>query len=169
MGQKAFTLVELLVVVTLIGILASVSLAVFSNYTDNAKATAAKSNHKFFVDYANSLLATCHLGEKNISLKVSHSGLPQKYSCNSAMQNFLNLYATHLWNYKKINNPYRKDQPAFRATTLQNSTYGDRGYTNMWIVGSSPYAPIKVSTMVKEGEVLETTIVICLAGGCGYK
>ena len=51
MNQKAFTLVELLMVVTLIGILASVSLTVFSNYTDNAKATTAKSNHKFFVDY----------------------------------------------------------------------------------------------------------------------
>ena len=64
MSQKAFTLVELLVVVTLIGILASVSLAVFSNYTDNAKATAAKSNHNSVKKWIQNELQKCNVGER---------------------------------------------------------------------------------------------------------
>ena len=42
----------------------------------------------------------------------------------------------------------------------------DRGYVDMWTVGSSPKAPINVSVMYKDGETLTSTITTCLAGGC---
>ena len=105
------------------------------------------------------------MGETNIELKVNTNSLPQSYNCSDAIQNFLNLLATHLGDYKKAKNPYRPDQPSFRAGAPGN-TPSDLGYVDMWTVGSSPKAPINVSVMFKDGERLTSTITTCLAGGC---
>ena len=103
------------------------------------------------------------MGETKIELKVNTHSLPQTYNCSDAIQNFLNLLATHLGDYKKAKNPYRPDQPSFRAGAPGN-TPSDLGYVDMWTVGSSPKAPINVSVMYKDGERLTSTITTCLAG-----
>ena len=164
-NKNGFTLIELLVVVAIIGILAAVGVVAYNGYTASAKANSSKANYKQYINYANSLLMKCHMGETKIELKVNSHSLPQTYNCSDAIQNFLNLLATHLGDYKKAKNPYRSDQPSFRAGAPGN-TPSDLGYVDMWTVGSSPKAPINVSVMYKDGERLTSTITTCLAGGC---
>ena len=169
MKQKGFTLIELLVVVAIIGILAAIGVATFGGFQGASKANATKANHKEFINYASSLLMKCHMGETKIDLMVNPQSLPQSYNCADSLGNFLNLFQTHLWYYKKISNPYRPDQPAFRSGSPEDTLKGRLGYVNMWIVGSSPSAPVNVLTEYEEGKTLTTTITICLAGGCDYQ
>ena len=166
---KGFTLIELLVVVAIIGILAAIGVATFGGFQGASKANATKANHKEFINYASSLLMKCHMGETKIDLMVNPQSLPQSYNCADSLGNFLNLFQTHLWYYKKISNPYRPDQPAFRSGSPEDTLKGRLGYVNMWIVGSSPSAPVNVLTEYEEGKTLTTTITICLAGGCDYQ
>ena len=100
--NKGFTLIELLVVVAIIGILAAIGVATFGGFQGASKANATKANHKEFINYASSLLMKCHMGETKIDLMVHPQSLPQSYNCADSLGNFLGLFQTHLWNYKKI-------------------------------------------------------------------
>ena len=155
-GNKGFTLIELLVVVAIIGILAAVGVVAYNGYTASAKANSSKANYKQYINYANSLLMKCHMGENKIELKVNTHSLPQTYNCNDAIQNFKS-FCNSFGDYKKAKNPYRPDQPSFRAGAPGN-TPSDLGYVDMWTVGSSSKAPINVSVMYKDGETLTTQL-----------
>ena len=64
MKQKGFTLIELLVVVAIIGILAAVGVVAYSGYTNAAKKTVSKSNHRAVVNYIKNEIAKCEIKEK---------------------------------------------------------------------------------------------------------
>ena len=59
MKQKAFTLIELLVVVAIIGILAAVGVVAYNGYTNAAKRSATKANHKQVVQMVSAELLKC--------------------------------------------------------------------------------------------------------------
>ena len=166
--KKGFTLVELLIVVAILGILVAVGVVSGNRYIESAKANVTKTNYKNFINEVSSLLMKCHMGDDKIYLKINEEYAPYNYECNSAIGNFLTLYRTHLDEYKRLRNPYRPDQPAFSYGPPQDTLKGRLGYVNMWIEGSSPYAPIKVFTEYEEGKVLQSTILTCLAGGCDF-
>ena len=105
--------------VAILGVLAAVGIVSFGGYLGNAKENAAKANYKNFTQYAQSLLMKCHLGETKVYLKVNNESLHQSYNCEDAIQNFLNLFATHLRDFKGYKNPFRLDQPAMRASSLK--------------------------------------------------
>ena len=97
MSCKAFTLIELLVVVAIIGILAAVGVVAYNGYTAiSAQANSSKANYKQYINYANSLLMKCHMGETKIELKVNTHSLPQTYNCSDAIQNFLKSFS-NIW------------------------------------------------------------------------
>ena len=66
MKQKAFTLVELLVVVAIIGILAAVGVVAYNGYTSAAKKAVIKANHKLIVKYIQNEWAKCETGETSV-------------------------------------------------------------------------------------------------------
>ena len=56
---KAFTLIELLIVVAIIGILSGVGIPMYNGYMANAKLSCSTSNHKTMVSYTNHALLKC--------------------------------------------------------------------------------------------------------------
>ena len=66
MNRKAFTLIELLVVVAIIGILAAVGVVAYNGYTNSAKASVAKANHKIMIKILTAEVMKCNLGEDTI-------------------------------------------------------------------------------------------------------
>ena len=64
MKRNGFTLIELLVVVAIIGILAAVGVVAYSGYTNAAKKTVSKSNHRAVVNYIKNEIAKCEIKEK---------------------------------------------------------------------------------------------------------
>ena len=59
MKQRGFTLIELLVVVAIIGILAAVGVVAYNGYTNAAKRSATKANHKQVVQMVSAELLKC--------------------------------------------------------------------------------------------------------------
>ena len=58
---KAFTLIELLIVVAIIGILSGVGIPMYNGYMANAKLGCSTSNHKTMVSYTNHALLKCSI------------------------------------------------------------------------------------------------------------
>ena len=66
MKQRAFTLMELMIVVVIIGILSAVGMVMFGGQAEKAKIAAAKSNHKNVIKYMTAEITKCELGEETV-------------------------------------------------------------------------------------------------------
>ena len=95
---KALTLIELLVVVVIIGTLASVGVVVYGKYTDAAKNSIIKSNHKKIFEIIKADIANCYIsGGKNAELvRFERSGgktfRERKTRCRDAFSNNLQVH-----------------------------------------------------------------------------
>ena len=65
-NHKAFTLIELLIVVAIIGILAGVGIPMYNGYMANAKINAVKQQHAQVVSYLSAEFQKCHMGSSTI-------------------------------------------------------------------------------------------------------
>ena len=97
MKQKAFILIELLVVVAIIGILAAVGVVAYNGYTGAAQKAVTKQNFKNTVRYFTSEVTKC---EMDSSQKVF--GLPCPVQVTNAYQECAAVYLS--WRYS-IRNP----------------------------------------------------------------
>ena len=68
MNRKAFTLIELLVVVAIIGILAAVGVVAYDKYTVGAKKIVTKTQFYTFIEFVESTLALCYMGNDYVKL-----------------------------------------------------------------------------------------------------
>ena len=74
MNHKAFTLIELLIVVAIIGILAAVGVTTFSGFQEKAKISTSKANHQTVVKKLNILIQECQMSENGkvkLMLKIN--------------------------------------------------------------------------------------------------
>ena len=62
MKQKAFTLMELMIVIVIIGILSAVGMVMFGGQAEKAKIAASKANHKQVVKFIYVSVTSCQLG-----------------------------------------------------------------------------------------------------------
>ena len=66
MNRKAFTLMELMIVIVIIGILSAVGMVMFGGQSEKAKIAATKANHKNIVKYMTVEVLSCSLGESSV-------------------------------------------------------------------------------------------------------
>ena len=66
MKGKAFTLMELMIVIVIIGILSAVGMVMFGGQSEKAKIAVAKSNHKSATKYIKIEVMKCDLGETSV-------------------------------------------------------------------------------------------------------
>ena len=70
--KKAFTLIELLIVVAIIGILAGVGVPMYNGYMATAKVQSATTNHKNVKSFVAATLTKCSTGSSYVTLGSSN-------------------------------------------------------------------------------------------------
>ena len=70
--KKAFTLIELLIVVAIIGILAGVGVPMYNGYMATAKVNSAQTNHANIKSFVSATLTKCSAGSQYVMLGSSN-------------------------------------------------------------------------------------------------
>ena len=123
--KKAFTLIELLIVVAIIGILAGVGVPMYNGYMATAKVQSATTNHKNIKSFVAATLTKCSTGSQYVTL-----GSSNRY-CNQNASTWASYFITYFNSINK--NPYGKN--VFNGTDSATSSGGPRlGLTG---IGSS--------------------------------
>ena len=121
MKQRAFTLMELMIVIVIIGILSAVGMVMFGGQAEKAKIAVTKSNHKNAVKYIKYEAMKCQMGAltilpltKNKTKSLTCAGLSAKTivdyigdhgNFNGEVLDFKNPYwpaprgYSHIWEY----------------------------------------------------------------------
>jgi len=102
MARKAFTLIEVLVVVMIMGILSSLGVIGYNNYTATAKDSATKANYETINKLSESEFAKCKLN-KNSKIFNNHD-------CKSTTPPTVAQLDDYFTNTQKLKNPYDQKQ-----------------------------------------------------------
>jgi len=104
MTQKAFTLMELMIVIVIIGILAAVGMVTFGGQSEKAKIAVAKSNFATVVKYISIEKTKCEL---DIDETIFDGNLTCSNLSKSNMPAVLISNNTAMALNKKLENPYK--------------------------------------------------------------
>ena len=96
--KKAFTLIELLIVVAIIGILAGVGVPMYNGYMATAKVNSATMNHANIKSFVSATLTKCSAGSQYVTL-----GSSNRY-CNQNARAWAGYFSTYFASINK--NPY---------------------------------------------------------------
>lgn len=133
--KKAFTLIELLIVVAIIGILAGVGVPMYNGYMASAKVESAKTNHSNIKSYVAATLTKCAVDSSQIINLGS-----RRVRCNYSASQWANEFATY---FNKLNkNPYGGNSSARRVGS--SSTLGE---TSIYYSGSNT---IRIRTRISD-------------------
>ena len=102
MVKKAFTLIEVLVAVIIMGILSSLGVIGYNNYTASVKDTATKANYETINKLSESEFAKCKLN-KNSKIFNNHD-------CKSSTPPTIAQLDDYFTNSQKLKNPYDQKQ-----------------------------------------------------------
>ena len=160
MKQKGFSLIELLVVVAIIGILAAVGIVAYSGYTESAKNTIVKQNHKTIVSLLTREVTKCEI-EGQLERLTWPKGVPKIYTrCDTPFdQGILQQHFMELG----FKNPYiksSKPRPLDRKWDESAVVAGQGkviGTSYVLNIASSSYPrPLRITTLLSDGK---TTLV----------
>ena len=98
MKKKAFTLIELLIVVAIIGILAGVGIPMYNGYMATAKVQSSATNHANVKSFVAATLTKCSTGSQYVTL-----GSSNRY-CNQNASTWASYFRTYFTSINK--NPY---------------------------------------------------------------
>ena len=80
-AKQAFTLMELMIVIVIIGILAAVGIVMFGGQAEKAKISSSKANHKNICKYVTVEWQMCQMGQDKIfEGEISCSAILTKYN-----------------------------------------------------------------------------------------
>jgi len=114
--KKAFTLIELLIVVAIIGILAGVGVPMYNGYMATAKVQSSATNHANVKSFVASTLTKCSAGSTSVVL-----GSTTRY-CNQSAANWAGYFITYFNSINK--NPYGTN--VFNGTDSATPSGGPR-------------------------------------------
>ena len=114
--KKAFTLIELLIVVAIIGILAGVGVPMYNGYMATAKVQSSATNHKNIKSFVAATLTKCSTGSTSVVL-----GSTTRY-CNQSAANWAGYFITYFNSINK--NPYGTN--VFNGTDSATPSGGPR-------------------------------------------
>ena len=115
--KKAFTLIELLIVVAIIGILAGVGVPMYNGYMATAKVQSTATNHANVKSFVASTLTKCSAGSTTVTL-----GSTARY-CNQSASAWASYFRTYFNSINK--NPYGGG--AYVTTTSSSPVKGATG------------------------------------------
>ena len=115
--KKAFTLIELLIVVAIIGILAGVGVPMYNGYMATAKVQSTATNHANVKSFVASTLTKCSAGSTTVTL-----GSTARY-CNQSASAWASYFRTYFNSINK--NPYGGG--AYVTTTTSSPVKGATG------------------------------------------
>jgi len=96
--KKAFTLIELLIVVAIIGILAGVGVPMYNGYMATAKVNSASTNHANVKSFVSATLTKCSAGSQYVMLGSSNR------QCSQSAGSWASYFRTYFNSINK--NPY---------------------------------------------------------------
>ena len=123
---KAFTLMELMIVIVIIGILAAVGMVTFGGQAGKAKIASTKSIHKQVVTYITVEMMNCSMGETKT---MANNLTCQGRTAASVVAAAVNAQKT------EHENPYQQDQAAVRSGG-NNTATGDAGFISLSVSGT---------------------------------
>ena len=124
---KAFTLMELMIVIVIIGILAAVGMVTFGGQAGKAKIASTKSIHKQVVTYITVEMMNCSMGEtKTMNDKLTCQGR----TAASVVAAAVTAQST------EHKNPYDVDKAAVTSGGSNTAT-GDAGYVRLSVSGTN--------------------------------
>ena len=116
--KKAFTLIELLIVVAIIGILAGVGVPMYNGYMATAKVQSSATNHANVKSFVSATLTKCSAGSTYVMLGSYNR------QCNQTASSWSSYFRTYF-------------------NSINKNPYGGTGY-----VTTTSSSPIKGGTMI---------------------
>ena len=156
--KKAFTLIELLIVVAIIGILAGVGIPMYNGYMTKAKIETVRTNYVTAKNFISSSFVSCNTGTPYIEL--NYSGLNFKISCNKTAEEMNDNFG-HYLESTGMKNPYYKDVGVYGIDLSGNyKKHGvcSLGYICMYGSGNKIY--IAANTDDEDGVVYLKDIIV---------
>ena len=118
--KKAFTLIELLIVVAIIGILAGVGVPMYNGYMASAKVESAKTNHSNLKSFMAATITKCSTLGGTATVKVGSATA----RCNYSASSWASVFTTYANALNK--NPYggvSASRTSSSSTVGQNAIY----------------------------------------------
>ena len=130
MNHKAFTLMELMIVIVIIGILAAVGMVMFGGQSEKAKKNVAEANYNKIVNFVKMQSAICEAGGSN---KIfGNNSCPITNSVPGAQSGWCGIFGDYFLKDAKFENPFGGS--AFGVGNSQQD-----GITSCVLCNRSPY------------------------------
>lgn len=123
--SKAFTLIELLIVLIIIAILVAVSWVFYSEYAASAKIRCSKENHKTMINYTSEVVTLCKL-TSTVSL-LDKNGNTVSRDCSDGTGLWDNYMREHFVG-EKFSNCYKSSQQMPKGVTRPPTEEGVTHY-----------------------------------------
>ena len=153
--KKAFTLIELLIVVAIIGILAGVGIPMYQGYLEDSKEKVTQNNHNHFVNSIGRDFLSCAMGQSSISMKY-FNGKSRSFDCSKIKSKNFAYAVCDNFGANGYINPYN-EQTSVCFQQGYNAAYkGYVGQSNISWYGSG----IWVQTRINDKETKSTFVPI---------
>ena len=138
--KKAFTLIELLIVVAIIGILAGVGVPMYNGYMASAKVKSAETNHSNVKSYIAATLTKCSTGVSTVKLGSYNR------SCSATASSWASYFRTYFNSINK--NPYGGNVTTTSSSPVKGATGIGYSGNRIWLrtnigseSGGNAYSP----------------------------